>query len=113
MESKSKVVIDMQYFEKVIFEIKTLSVVCIDEQVKVKLKELYESLNKINDEQNKTSVEEKIANKMEEVRGRDSELNAKLYMLHQDLKKGRLSDDDALEIFERYVRHKNFDRMIY
>lgn len=113
MGEKSKVVIDKLYFDKLISELKSLSTVCGDQYVKEKLIELNKSLSKINDEQNKISVEERIANKMEEMKGKDSDLNARLYILHQDLKRGKLSEEEALEIFERYVRQKDFDRLVY
>jgi hypothetical protein len=110
---KSRADTDKLFFDKIVSEIKALSIVCMDDYVRDRLIDLNRKIEEFKEEQGKVNIEEQIANKMEEVRGEDSELNVRLYILYQNLKRKKLSEEEALEIFERYVRQKDFDRMIY
>jgi hypothetical protein len=113
MIENAKISVDKVFFDKIVSEIKALGIICMDEYVKTRLLDLNKNLEQFNKERCKVNVEEQIANKMEEVKGKDSDLNARLYILYQDLKRGKLSEEEALEIFERNVKHQDFDRMLY
>jgi uncharacterized protein (UPF0335 family) len=60
----------------------------------------------LEDETNveKESLEDKILDKMKETKGVDPDTNANLYILHRKLVNGQISEQQALILFETYVK---------
>jgi hypothetical protein len=111
MGDNAKVVLDRTFYEEITSEIKSLSTVCKDEFVKAKLINLNKRLDVLKNEQCRViNLQERIVEKMEETRGKDPDFSARLYILHQDLKREKISEELALEIFERSLKYKHFDK---
>lgn len=113
MPKDSKLSIDMDSFEKIKSEIKMLSIICNDGVVKKRLEELLSALNTITRSTDSLTIEEMIVQKMEQTKRVDKELNANLYILHQNLIRGKISEEDAKRLFEDYLRLAEYRKNNY
>jgi len=59
------------------------------------------------------SLEERILQKMKDTKTSDPSMNASLYILHRKLVNGQISEQQALELFEGYVRTDKINNGMY
>jgi hypothetical protein len=113
MSTDSKISISSDSFERIKSEVKMLSTICSDDVVKKKLLDLLNALNAITNTKDTMSIEDMIVKKLEETKRSDKDLNANLYILHQNLIRGKISEEDAKRIFEDYLRLAEYNKNNY
>lgn len=112
--AKDSISISSTGFEKIVSEIRTLSIICTDDVVKKRLMELINHLNRISDgAEDIMSIEDIIGKKLEETKRTNKELNADLYILYQNLIRGKISEEKAKQIFEDYLRMEEYNKGNY
>lgn len=110
---KDTISISSAELEKIKSEIKTLSIICTDNVVRNRLEDLLNQINRFTGSKGTVGIEEMIAKKLEETKRSDKELNANLYILHQNLIRGRISEEDAKRLFEDYLRLAEYNKGNY
>lgn len=112
MSTESKISISSEDFERIRAEINMLSIICNDDVVKKRLIELLNHLNGITNSKD-INIEEVIEKKLVETKRTDKELNASLYILHQNLIRGKITEEDAKRLFEDYLRLAEYNKNNY
>lgn len=103
MESNEKILIKKEVIDKMKAGLHTIRLTTKEKSIKkeaealVKLLEGETNLDGI-------SLEEKILQKMKETKNVDPDMNANLYILHRKLVNGQISEQQALELFQSYVK---------
>lgn len=112
MSNEDKILIDKKCIEKIKISLNTIRLMTKEKNVKRETEKLLELLNdevKISS----LSIEERILKKMKETKGSDPDMNANLYILHRKLVNGQISERQALELFDMYVKIEPYDSKIY
>lgn len=112
MGDVKKVWISRDRYDRIMTELKELEAICFDDVVKLRISKLLKTLAEL-DAQGQSTFEEKLLRALEESKRNDADLNANLYILYQDYKRGKISEEEAEEVFERLVRQKYFNTFIY
>jgi phosphotransacetylase len=112
MSTESKISLSSDDFERIRAEINMLSIICTDDVVKKRLIELSNHLNEMTNSQN-INIEEMIEKKLVETKRTDKDLNASLYILYQNLKREKISVEDAKRLFEDYLRLAEYNKNNY
>lgn len=112
MSADANISINREEYERIRAEINMLSMICNDDVVKKRLIELFNHLNRITDS-NEMNIEEIIEKKLMETKRTDKELNANLYILYQNLKREKISVEDAKRLFEDYLRLAEYNKNNY
>lgn len=109
---EEKILVNKETLTKIQSRATGIKLISKDKQV---IKEAQDILEMIDKElqDNSLSLIEKINKKMKETKLSDPELNANLYILYRKLSDGKISEQDASELFERYVDLQPFDKTIY
>jgi hypothetical protein len=109
---EDKIVICKDILIKIKSRAQTIKLLCKD---KALIKEADEILDLLSKELNKDTetVTEKIEQKMRETRKLNPDLNANLYILHRNLVKNKITEENALELFKMYLESEKFDKKIY
>jgi Ca2+-binding EF-hand superfamily protein len=98
-----KLMIEAKVFEKIKNGLKQVRIKSMDDEIKAMVDSLLYLLeNKDSEEIEFTSLEDTIHNKMKTTK--DKELNVKLYMLYRKLQDGKISEGEALRLYEIYKR---------
>ncbi|MCB2340769.1 hypothetical protein [Clostridium estertheticum] len=113
MSIDNQVSIGVESIEKIIKELDEISALCSEPYLKIKIEELQRFVSSFIILESKSSVEDKIFEKMVEVKNSSPELHLKLYMLYRNLVCGRISKEDALISFESSLSLFPPDVMIY
>ncbi len=58
------------------------------------------------------SLKEKISSKMKETKNSDPNMNANLYILYRNLVNGRITEEEALELYNMYIKIEPYDKTI-
>jgi hypothetical protein len=61
---------------------------------------------------NRLSLKDLIRKVMQEVKKDDPELHFNLYMLNRKIENEKISEDEAKNIFETYMKIRNFDKLL-
>ncbi|MBU3214274.1 hypothetical protein LL033_19155 [Clostridium estertheticum] len=113
MSIDNQVSIGVESIQKIIKELDEISVLCSEPYLKIKIDELQNFVSSFIILESKSSVEDKIFEKMVEVKNSSPELHLKLYMLYRNLVCGRISKEDALISFESSLSLFPPDVMVY
>ena len=113
MSSNNKVLIQVETIEKIIKELKEVSLLCSDTNLKMKIEGVQSCVSNVIDiADSKISVEDVIYEKMIEVKHSNPDLHLKLYMLYRNLSNARISEVDAMSSFESCLSMYPSDVMI-
>jgi protein subunit release factor A len=100
-------------YNKIINKLTKLSSLCKDPNTVSALIETVEFMKKLIKDKDEPSIEELILSKLKETKGKDPDLNASLYILYQNLKRGRVTEEEALELYEKYDYTSKYNKLIY
>lgn len=108
MENSEKILISKEIVDKVKAGLHTIRLTTKEKSIQ---KEAAALVKLLEDEtkMDSSSLEEKILQKMKETKSTDPDMNANLYILHRKLVNGQISEQQALELFEIYVRTDNLN----
>lgn len=109
---EEKILVNKETLTKIQSRATAIKLIAKDKQIIKEAQDILEMIDKELD-QNSLSLIEKINKKMKETKLSDPELNANLYILYRKLSDGKISEQDAAELFERYVDLQPFDKTIY
>lgn len=111
MEQIEKILVSKECINKIKTELKVIKVNTRDKNLKRELTGLLDMLeNELN--YDGVSLKEKIMDKMKETKNSDPNMNANLYILYRNLVNGRISDEQALELYNMYVKIEPYDKTI-
>ena len=113
MSRNNQVSIQVGAIEKIIKELNEISILCPEPNLQAKIEGLHSFVSSLIDLSSKTSIEDVVYEKMVEVKHTNPELHLKLYMLYRNLVCGRISKEDAIISFERFLNLFPTDVMIY
>lgn len=109
-----KIEIEKEVLEKVLLELNEIKNLFPEESLKIKVNNLITILSKAsNFDIDDKSLLDIIYEKMREARGKNPELDTKLYMLYRSLSEGKTSEEDARQLFEIYLQMYPYDKIIY
>lgn len=113
MDSVNGVLIRVEAIEKIIKDLKEISLLCSEPHLEMKIEELQSFVTSIFGIGNKLSIEDLIFEKMVEVKHVNPDLHLKLYMLYRNLVSERISEADAMASFESWLSLFPLDVMVY
>lgn len=112
MANSDKINLNLDTMKKIKSGLTNIKLLSNDKYVKKEAEELI----KIIDSEltlGEMSLEEMIHERMKEVKNSDPTLSADLYILYRKLVDGKISEREALELFESCVQMEPFDKKIY
>jgi len=109
MYTKEKIILELDILQKVKSGIREIIVLSEDRNLRKKADELLNLL------ENKPVVKidslyEMIEEKMKETKYSNSQLNVSLYLLYRKLVDQKISEKEALDTFERYMKEEEFNK---
>jgi len=113
LDSSKVELIEVEAIEKIIKDLKEISLLCYEPDLKIKIEELQSFVTSIFGLGNKLSVEDVIFEKMVQVKHANPDLHLKLYMLYRNLVSDRISEVDAMASFENFLGLFELDVMVY
>lgn len=100
--NNDKITIEAKVFEKIKNGLKQVRIKSSEDEIKAMIDSLLYLLeNKDSEEIDFNSLEDTIHNKMKTTK--DKDLNVKLYMLYRKLQDGKISEEEALKLYEIYI----------
>lgn len=112
MSKEEKILISKGCIDKVKSVLSSIRLTSKDKSIKRETEELLKLLDvELNNDN--LSLEKKILAKMKETKGSDPDMNANLYILHRKLASGQITEEQALELFEMYVKIEPYDTKIF
>ncbi|WP_373898310.1 hypothetical protein ACER0A_007860 [Haloimpatiens sp. FM7315] len=101
----NKLGVSKEYMEKLRKRLDALSRVCQEKYVREELKDIVNNIDfdVLNYNENIEEICEVIASEMKRLKFIDEDLHLKLYILEQDLLKGKITIDKALEFLKNYT----------
>ena len=113
MSTNNQVLIQVETIEKIIKELNEIIILCPEPYLKIKIEGLQNFVSSVIDLSSKIPVEDKIYEKMLEVKNTNTELHLKLYMLYRNLVCGRITKVDALISYESCLDLFPTDVIVY
>lgn len=112
-ETKS-ILMNREILEKVKVKISQIEKISQEPIIKEMSKEILELLNKKDLNKNKEFIEETLLEQMKQKMKstKDKDLNLKLYMLYRKLEEQKISEEDALRLYEMYLDTEYTDEYI-
>ena len=107
-----KVLVSEELFSKITSTLKTIKVRSKDKEIVKEVSELLYKLENENKEDTAT-VAEKIKQKMNEMKSIDPATHADLYMLYRNVMDNRISEDEALRMFEMHNTKPSYNEYDY
>jgi hypothetical protein len=102
-----KLLINAEILEKIKLGLNEIKSASSEENIKNKAEKLLSMLNGESEKIKSISLEKEIYRKMKQTP--DSDLNVKLYMLYRKLQNGKISENEALVMFESYCKSEYRD----
>lgn len=112
MENREKILISKEIIDKIKAGLHTIRLTTKEKSIQKEAATLVKLLE-AETNMDSLSLEEKILQKMKETKSTDPDMNANLYILHRKLVNGQISEQQALELFEAYVRTDNMNNRLY
>lgn len=103
MSCEEKILISKECINKIKSGLNMIKVVTKDKNIKKETEDLLRLLE-VETAVNELSLEERILKKMKETRTVDPDMNANLYILHRKLVNKQITEQQALQIFEMYIK---------
>lgn len=112
MNNKEKILINKEIIDKIKAGLHTIRLTSKEKSIQ---KEAATLVKLLEEEMNldSLSLEERIVKKMKETKSTDPDMNANLYILHRKLVNGQIGEQQALELFEAYVRTDKMNNGFY
>lgn len=110
--ANEKIKFNLESVDKIKSRVKAIKLMSKDKEISKLANEVIELLEH-EIEENSISLMEKIELKMRESKFSDPELNANLYMVYRNLMDDKISEKDAEEMYQLYVKSESFDKKIY
>lgn len=109
MYTKEKVILELEILQKVKAGLREIIVLSDDKSLRKKADELLKLLEekpliKVN------TLYNMLEEKMKETKYSNSELNVNLYLLYRKLIDEKISEKEALDTFERYMKEEEFNK---
>lgn len=112
MDNNEKILISKQIVDKVKAGLHTIRLTTKEKSIQKEAATLVKLLE-AETNANSSSLEDRILEKMKETKGTDPDMNANLYILHRKLVNGQISEQQALELLEIYVKTDNLNNGFY
>lgn len=112
MDNREKILISKEIIDKIKAGLHTIRLTTKEKSIQKEAATLVKLLE-AETNMDSLSLEEKILQKMKETKSTDPDMNANLYILHRKLVNGQISEQQALELFEAYVRTDNMNNGFY
>lgn len=111
MDNSDKILISKSCINKIKFGLKDIK---MNEKSKILKKQITEMLSMLENElsYDDLSLEDRILKKMKETKSSDPEMNANLYILYRNLTNGRITQRQALELFNMYSKIEPYQKTI-
>lgn len=109
---KKKVPISKDCIDKIILGLKSIKVSTTNKVIIKDIEKLLDLLKKELIEEN-ISLKDRILEKMKETKGTDPDMNANLYILYRNLDNGHITEQQAQELFNTYVKMEFYNKKIY
>jgi len=111
LSGSQKVLIPKDSIDKLISGLKGIRVTTREKNTR---KEVDKLLSLIEEDlsQKNIPLKEQILEKMKESKGVDPNLNANLYILYRNLDSGHITEEQAFELFQMYVRIDPYNKTI-
>lgn len=111
MSEGQKILILKDSIDKLVLGLKNIK---ITTREKATRKEVDKLLNLLQEDlsQKNVPLKEQILEKMKESKGIDPNLNANLYILYRNLDSGQITEEQALELFQMYVKIEPYNKTI-
>lgn len=93
----------LKLLEKIHKDLIDVEAVCSDYDVKEKLLSIIDLIEK-ETSNNKVIFIDMIYSKLKETKGRNSDLNTRFYMLYRNIVEGKISMQEAQEMYDMYVK---------
>ena len=97
-------------YNRIMKEINQIYYMSSDVAVKERLIKLLEFMNILSGEKVGMGLEDLIANKRAETKRKNPDLNTTLYMLYWNLKREKISEEEAMELFNHLLKSEEFDK---
>jgi len=109
MYTKEKIILELDILQKVKEGIREIMVLADDKNLRKKAGDL---LNLLEDKPvvKIDSLYEMIQEKMKETRYSNSDLNVSLYLLYRKLIDEKITEKEALDTFEMYMKEEEFNK---
>ena len=101
----------LKLLEKIREELLDIGMSCSEYQVKEKLLNLIDLIEN-ETSNNRMILIDMIYSKVRETKGKNSDLNARFYMLYRNLNEEKISVQEAQDMYDMYVRELNNVRLI-
>ena len=111
LDQNEKVLISRECIEKIRTELKIIKVNTNNRNFKKDVSKLLDMLESELNYDN-ISLKEKISSKMKETKNSDPNMNANLYILYRNLVNGRITEEEALELYNMYIKIEPYDKTI-
>lgn len=108
-----KIQMDKKSFDNIINELNILKLSISDNKSKIIIEKILDMMKQYKDESMLISLKEKIEQKMTEYKYKNPEASTSLYILLRKLESGKLSQEEASDIFQKLVAEEAFNRKIY
>lgn len=112
MNNEEKILINRESIDKIRSGLNTIKVTTKDKDIRKEAEELI-SLIEAETNSNEQTLEDKILKKMKETKTSDPDMNANLYILHRKLINRQITELQALQMFEMYVKDEYSGPKIY
>lgn len=109
---KKRILISKDCIDKIILGLKSIKVSTTN---KIIIEDIEKLLNLLKKELNEESIplKERILEKMKETKGIDPDMNANLYILYRNLDNEHITEQQAQELFDTYVKMESYNKKIY
>lgn len=112
MVNDEKVLISKKCINNIISGLSSIKVVSKEKSIKKEAEKLLKLVqNEIS--LGNMSLEDKIREKMKETKKTDPDMNANLYILYRKLINKQITEEQALQLFEMYVKIEPYDTRLY
>lgn len=105
--------LDRETIEKILAELNEVESLTPEDAIKFRINNIINILSKAANLKDEESIEDMVYRKMKEAVSKNPDLHVKLYMLYRNLTEGKVSQEEAREMYENYVQMYPYDTMIY
>ncbi len=112
MDSGEKILIDKECIDKIKSGLNSIKLTSKEKDIKKEAEKLFKLLEEETN-LNDLSLEERILQKMKETKSSDPDMNANLYILHRKLVNKQITVQEAMEMFDMYVKIEPYENKLY
>ncbi|GAA0746350.1 hypothetical protein [Clostridium oceanicum] len=113
MKDQKCIDIDRKSAEKILSQLNEIKIVCADKGIKSKVEKIIDLANNEIAIKMEPSLEDVVYDKMKETKISNPDLSSKLYILYRKITQGKISEEEAKEMYETYIMMEGFDKMVW